>query len=83
MNIMEPFSHLCNEWMGIAICVVFCLRPRHQIYNEKVISCNLTVNGNEWTFILGINEIVGLSDHIFILYFLSQYFEEEHRKLLW
>ena len=68
VNIMEPFSHRCNEWMGIVVCVVFCLRPRHQIYNEKVISCNLTVNGNEWTFILGINEIVGLSYHIWLNY---------------
>jgi hypothetical protein len=28
-NIKEP-SNLCNEWMGIALCVVFRSHPNHQ-----------------------------------------------------
>uniref|UniRef100_A0A2N9G7Q2 C-JID domain-containing protein n=1 Tax=Fagus sylvatica TaxID=28930 RepID=A0A2N9G7Q2_FAGSY len=34
LNIKEPYSHLCNELMGIAACVVFCSQehhPHHQI----------------------------------------------------
>ena len=57
VNIMEPFSHLCNDWIGIAVCVVFCSLPRHQIQSDYPVSCRLTVNGKvfnsvpgEWLF---------------------------------
>jgi hypothetical protein len=32
-NIKEP-SNLCNEWMGIALCIVFCSHPHHQSNNQ-------------------------------------------------
>ena len=83
MNIMEPFSYLCNDWIEIAVCVVFCPHPHHQIRNYPV-WCQLRVNGKDMPFGDCIDEwVVASLDHIWILYFLSQYFEEEHRKLLW
>ena len=46
-NIKEP-SNLCNEWMGIAVCVVFRSHPNHQI--DKRLYLDLTTKGNEELF---------------------------------
>ena len=46
VNIMEPFSHLCNDWIGIVVCIVFCPLPHHQIHGNPV-SCILSANGKE------------------------------------
>ena len=86
VHIMEPFSHLCNDWIGIAVCVVFCSLP-----NYPVLFC-LRANGRDMHF-TGKNErawacridekMVALSDHIWLLYLLPQNIWEEDRKSLW
>ncbi|KAK9993252.1 hypothetical protein SO802_022955 [Lithocarpus litseifolius] len=84
VNIMEPFSHLRNDWIGIAVCIVFCPHPHHQIHGNPVL-CQLSANGKEFSFVICIGEMVASSDHIWLLYFLSQYLEEEEEdmKSLW
>ncbi|KAM3731255.1 hypothetical protein ACB098_12G149100 [Castanea mollissima] len=83
VNIMEPFSHLCNDWIGIAVCIVFCPLRHHQIrYNP--VSCNLSANGKDMSFRLGISDrFVAFSDHIWLLYVLPQNFWEKDEKSLW
>ena len=83
VNIMEHFSHLCNEWIGIATCVVFCSRPDLQTYIGNPTSCNLIVNGKYASFEPGINNIFVLSDHIWLNYCLPQFYQEKDRKSLW
>ena len=75
VNIMEPFSHLCNEWIGIAVCVVLCPFQR--------VSCNLMVNGQGTSFGNGIP--IASSNHIWLLYLLPQNrnYSESFRKSLW
>ena len=73
VNIMEPFSHLCNDGIGIAFCVVFCTLPSHPIQYYSPISCELAVNGKYFNYVSG--EMVALSDHITLLYFLPQLWE--------
>ena len=84
VNIMEPFSHLCNDWIGIAICVVFCTLPNHRIHDDLV-SCILRANGKSMAPRQGIGLMVALLDHIWLCYLLPQYkyFSEEERKTLW
>ncbi|KAK9993241.1 hypothetical protein SO802_022944, partial [Lithocarpus litseifolius] len=83
VNIMERFSPLCNDWIGIAVCVVFCPLTHHQIrYNP--VSCKLSANGKIMSPTLIIDhKVVFSSDHIWLLYFLPQLFGEEDRKILW
>ena len=82
VNIMEPFSHLCNDWIGIAVCVVFCCLPRHQIQSDYPVLCRLTINGKVFNSVLG--KMVFLSDHIELFYLLPQFFkDEEYRKPPW
>ena len=82
VNIMEPFSHLCNEWMGVAVCVVFCSLPCHQIHNDLV-QFWLRANGKDMSFASRVGRVwnyyisknmAALSDHIWLLYLLPQYF---------
>ena len=85
MNIIEPFSHLCNDWIGIAICVVFGPHLHHQIHNYPVI-CHLRANGKYMHFVDSIGKwVVASSDHIWLLYLLPQSFEkeEEDKKSMW
>ena len=77
VSIQEPYSILCNEWTGIAICIVFCSLPRHQIHKDCSISCYLIANKKEMTFEPHTNNIVPLSDHIWLIYLLPQFFEWE------
>ena len=91
MNIIEPFSHLCNDLIGIAFCVAFCSLSCHQI-KDGDISFSLRVNGKYmsfeyingicWGFSIPV-DIVDLSDHISLLYMLPQDIREEDRKSLW
>ncbi|XP_050252021.1 disease resistance protein RUN1-like [Quercus robur] len=86
VNIMEPFSHLCNDWIGIAVCVAFCSLSCHQINNGPV-HMWLRVNGKDMSFVdidgrLSGN-MVALSDHIWLLYLLPEAILEEDRKSLW
>ncbi|KAM4075778.1 hypothetical protein ACJW30_12G014100 [Castanea mollissima] len=83
VNIKEPFSHLCNDWMGIAVCVVFCSHPHHQIPNGDSLSCWLVANGKKMSSAPNTGHIVVLSDHIWLLYLLPQYYLEKQIKLLW
>ncbi|XP_075648850.1 TMV resistance protein N-like [Castanea sativa] len=84
VNIMEPFSHLCNDWIGIAICVVFCTLP-HQKIDECTVYFLLRANGKGMDDYPGVGKMVSLSDHIWLCYLLPQYncFLEEERKSLW
>ena len=81
VNIMEPFSHLCNDWIGIHVCVVFCTLPHHQIQIDYPICCRLIINRKEIYFVP--RKMVALSDHIWLLYLLPQLIWEEDRKSLW
>ncbi|XP_075650557.1 TMV resistance protein N-like isoform X2 [Castanea sativa] len=82
VNIMEPFSHLCNDWIGIAVCIVFCPLPHHQICHDPCY--NLSANGKDMPFDLTIcNRFVAVSDHIWLSYVLPQYLLEKGEKSLW
>ncbi|KAK4570783.1 hypothetical protein RGQ29_029577 [Quercus rubra] len=83
VSIQEPYSLLCNEWMGIAVCVVFCSVPCHQIHENCSLTCWLIANGKQMD--LGPNNryIVGLSDHIWLIYLLPQYYKEKDIKSVW
>ena len=80
-NIKEP-SNLCNEWMGIALCIVF--RPHHQIDNQSAcLFFHLTINGNGKFHGLGLSSIpYVLSDHLWLLYCSASYYNENAIKLL-
>ena len=84
VNIMEPFSHLCNDWIGIAICVVFCTLPHHKILDDPVFY-SLRANGKSMRTLQGAGLMDALSDHTWLSYLLPQYecFSEEERKTLW
>ena len=85
VNIKEPSSHFCsNEWMGFAVCAVFCCLPLHQIIDYCSLSCRLIVNGNELNRGTSIAQEVGSSDHVWLTYWLNQYYigSEEDLELL-
>ncbi|KAL0009384.1 hypothetical protein SO802_010886 [Lithocarpus litseifolius] len=82
VSIQEPYSLLCNEWMRIAVCVVFCSHSHHQTLKDCSISCCLIVNGKQVHVAPSIREVVPLSDHIWLLYLLPQFYEKEDIKSL-
>ena len=92
MNIkVETSSHLCDEWMGIASCVVFSCLPHHHIdeeddeddeYWDCNITCWLIVNEDEMNATAGPRSMVGLSDHMWLFYFLPYYYVKKYIKLL-
>ena len=82
VNIKEPSSHLCDEWMGIAVCVVFCSLSQHQIYDTCLLSCEFIANGKLMSATPRTRTVVGLSDHIWLLYLLPRYYKEDDIKLL-
>ena len=85
VSIKEPSSHLCtNEWIGIAVCVVFCSLPHHQMNSSCSISCQFIVNGNHMKLTPSIGQEVDSSDHVWLTYLLNQYYKEleEDLKLL-
>ena len=81
VNIMEPFSHLSNEWIGIAVCIVFYSLSLHQIHNEPIVF-KLRANEKACRYHIDKN-MVALSNHIWLSYLLSQQFWEEDRISLW
>ena len=91
VKIMEPFSHLCNDWIGIAVCVVFCPLLRCPIY-QGTVQFKLRANGKDMSFVgkkgrcsayyIG-DATFASSDHIWLLYLLPQLIWEEDRKSLW
>ena len=91
VNIMEPFSHLCKDWIGIAVCIVFCTFSCHPTYGGPV-RFSLRANGEDMSFIgrngrssyyYIDNDIVASSTHIWLFYLLPQDIWEEDRKSLW
>ncbi|XP_050240615.1 disease resistance protein RUN1-like isoform X2 [Quercus robur] len=70
-------SYLCDEWMGIAVCVVFCSLPHHQIDLEGVLECWLMVNGKYMSCAPSMITFVALSDHIWLLYVLRQRYKDD------
>ena len=83
VSIQEPYSLLCNEWMGIAVCVVFCSLPHHQIHKDRSLACYLIANGKQMSYNPITRKIVALSDHIWLIYLLPQYYKEEDIKSAW
>ncbi|KAM3733208.1 hypothetical protein ACB098_11G118000 [Castanea mollissima] len=82
---VETSSHLRDEWMGIAVCVVFSCLPHHHIdnYCDCEITSRLIVNGKEMNATIGTIRMVGLSDHKWLFYLLPQYYvRREDIKLL-
>ena len=77
-NIKEP-SNLCNEWMGIALCVVFCSHPHQRDIRYAYLHFWLTANGKR-KFPQFIYIPYVLSDHLWLHYLSPSYYE---RKLLW
>ncbi|XP_030964793.1 disease resistance-like protein DSC1 [Quercus lobata] len=82
VSIQEPNSLLCNEWIGIAICAVFCSNPHHQILEESSLTCRLIVNGKQMNSSPGTFDFVPLSDHTWLLYLFPQFYDEEMKKSL-
>ena len=83
ISIQVPYSLLCNEWMGIAVCVVFCCLPHHQIHVDNChLFCRLIVNGKQINLAPGIIGNDYLSDHIWLLHLLPQYYEKKDNKSL-
>ena len=92
VHIKEPSSHLCNEWMGIAVSVVFCYNPhqfdysisflnRRQTHYRGSILCWLIVNGKKMSPAASTVTIGVLSDHNWLLYFLPQYRQKDIKSL--
>ncbi|KAL0009374.1 hypothetical protein SO802_010876 [Lithocarpus litseifolius] len=75
VSIQEPYSLLCNEWVGIAVCVAFSSHSNHQILEHCSLACWLTVNGKQINVAPAISDIVPLSDDIWLLYLLPQFYE--------
>ena len=65
-----------GKLMGIAICVVFCSLPHHQIDDKSSLSCQLIANGKEVSPAPGIETIVDSSNHIWLLYLASKFYRE-------
>ena len=77
VSVKEHSSHLCDEWMGIAVCIVF-----FSIFIPSP-TFRLIANGKEMSTRIDIPSItVGLSDHIWLFYLLRQFYEEVDREFL-
>ena len=77
VSVKEHSSHLCDEWMGIAVCIVFSsvFIPSPTFW--------LIANGKEMSTRIDIpSSTVGLSDHIWLFYLLRQFYEEVDREFL-
>ena len=78
VNIKEP-SHLCkeNEWIRIAICTLFYPNPRLRIQDGSLLHCCLIVNGKKkMSSTPNISHFVILSNHIWLLYLVPEYYED-------
>ncbi|KAL4598027.1 hypothetical protein ACB092_11G029900 [Castanea dentata] len=82
VSIQEPNSLLCNECLGIAVCVVFCSHSHHQIIKNRSPDCWLIVNGKEKDSAPFMPGIVPLSDHTWLLFFGPQCYDKEDMKSL-
>nr|XP_023918607.1 TMV resistance protein N-like [Quercus suber] len=76
VNIKEPSSHLFDDWMGTAVCVVFS-----SLLNFSP-SCDFIANGKVMSSTVGIPGEIGLfSDHIWLFYMLPQYYNKDIKLL--
>nr|POE67565.1 nuclear pore complex protein nup62 [Quercus suber] len=64
--------------MGISVCAVFCSH-----HNRDPLFCWLTANGKRISSAPAIGNTVVLSDHIWLIYLLPQFYLEKDRKSLW
>ena len=69
--------------MGIAVCIVFCSYSHNQILKDYSLSCHLIANGKEMCVAPNTGEIVPLSDHIWLIYLLPQFYGKKDIKALW
>ena len=77
VNIKDPSSHLCDEWMGTAVCIVFS----SLLYFS--LSCQLIANGKVMSATMYFaGNFDRSSYHIWLFYLLPQYCREEDIKLL-
>ena len=87
VNIKEPYSHLCNELIGIAVCVVFCSlehHPPHQINPNLGLSCWLIANGTRMSSAPSVwGTLKAISSNLWLLYLLPQRYNKHRTKLLW
>ena len=81
ISIQEPSSHLCNEWMGFATCVVIC--PHHQVVDYFDLDCSLIFNGKDTGYSILTHAAKVSSDHLWLLYFPPQILNRYLGKLLW
>ena len=77
VNIKESSSHLCDDWMGTAVCIVSSYSPKDSL------TCQFIANGK---VMFSIPDVFDerhdfLSDHIWLLYLLPQYYENRDIKL--
>ena len=78
VNIKEPSSHLCDEWIGTVVCFVFPSHLKFPLFcqfiaNGKVMSSKVHYPGPNVDL---------FSDHIWLFYLLPQYYKENDKKLL-
>jgi hypothetical protein len=79
VNIKLHYSHLCNDFMGIALCAVFC----SDATPYKGINWSLIVNGNEIRMPeSGVDITTIASDHILLSYCSTTYLGDRFSKSL-
>ncbi|KAL4625120.1 hypothetical protein ACB092_05G001200 [Castanea dentata] len=78
VNIKEPSSHLCDDWMGTAVCVAFSSLCIFKL------TCQFIANGKVMSSTVGPpgSNVDLSSDHIWLFYLLPQYYNEKDIKLL-
>ncbi|KAK4594871.1 hypothetical protein RGQ29_018557 [Quercus rubra] len=69
VSIQVPNSLLCNEWIGIAVCAVFCFRRHRLMFEKGLLVCSFIVNGERMPRLRSMAKSVPLSDHTWLLYF--------------
>ncbi|KAK4591157.1 hypothetical protein RGQ29_021378 [Quercus rubra] len=77
VNMKKPSSHLCDSFMGIAVCVVF------SSLRNSLPCCHFVAKGKVM-FSIDVPTVSDdlLSNHIWLFFVLPQYFKEEDIKLL-
>jgi hypothetical protein len=79
VNIKLHYSHLCNDFMGIALCAVFSSDG----ITSKSIWCSFKVNGKEIdTVVRGEETTTIASDHILLYYRDHKNLKDEFSKSL-
>ena len=82
VKIKQP-SHLYNEWMGTAICIVFCMHVVFPHVRPSFIGFSLIGNGKRMFIGNYTSMDKDSSDHLLLVYLTPQFFNKESNKLLW